>query len=96
MKRQGVTIANGKVRRRTALGGSGILLTQPSRGVTAREREVLELIWEGYKNREVAHHLGITVKTVEVHRANLMQKLRVTNTAQLLRAGIEGGFLRLR
>jgi len=52
-----------------------------SRGITSwesltgREREVLKLIAEGYKSREIGEHLGISLKTVEKHRANLMRKL---------------------
>jgi DNA-binding NarL/FixJ family response regulator len=64
--------------------------------LTAREKEILELIWNGLKNREMGKHLQISVKTVEAHRANMMRKLRVTNAALLLKTGFELGFLRLR
>jgi len=52
-----------------------------NRGVTSweslthREREVLKMIAEGYKSREIGEYLGISLKTVEKHRANLMRKL---------------------
>ncbi len=46
--------------------------------LTQREREVLNLIGEGYKNREIAEELRISVKTVARHRANLMEKLDLT------------------
>ena len=64
--------------------------------LTAREQEILELIWNGFKNREMGKQLRISVKTVEAHRANMMRKLRVTNAALLLKTGFELGFLRLR
>lgn len=70
-----------------------------TRGVpalTEREREILALIWEGFKNREIADDLTISVKTVEAHRAAIMKKLRVSNAAQLLRAAIDNSLIRLR
>ncbi|MDD9860634.1 MAG: LuxR C-terminal-related transcriptional regulator [Nitrospira sp.] len=63
--------------------------------LTNREQEILELIWAGLKNREIAHHLKISVKTVEAHRANMMKKVRVSNTAQLLNAAIQEGFIHI-
>ena len=62
--------------------------------LTAREREILMLIWSGFKNREIGHELEISVKTVEAHRANMMKKMRVSNTAQLLRTSVQGGLLK--
>jgi DNA-binding NarL/FixJ family response regulator len=47
----------------------------PWESLTHREREVLKMIAEGYKSREIGEYLGISLKTVEKHRANLMQKL---------------------
>ncbi len=64
--------------------------------LTTREQEILELIWTGFKNKEIAHRLKISVKTVEAHRANMMKKIRVSNTAQLLKAAIQGKMLKLR
>ncbi len=64
--------------------------------LTEREQEILQLIWNGLKNREIGNRLRISVKTVEAHRANMMKKLRVSNAAQLLKAAIEEGFIRLR
>lgn len=52
--------------------------------LTAREREILHLIVNGYRNRQVADRLGISVRTVEVHRRNIMDKLGVRNLAQLV------------
>jgi DNA-binding NarL/FixJ family response regulator len=47
--------------------------------------KILQLIWSGLVNREIASCLKISVKTVESHRATMMRKVRVTNTAQLIK-----------
>lgn len=60
---------------------------------TSREQEILQLIWLGLKNQEMAARLKISIKTVEAHRATMMKKIRVTNTAQLLKAAIQGGMI---
>ena len=51
--------------------------------LSPREREVLKLIAEGYRNKQIATELCISLKTVEKHRANLMKKLDLHNTAAL-------------
>lgn len=56
--------------------------------LTAREREVCQLIAEGNTNQEIAQCLGISVKTVEKHRASLMEKLNVQDVAGLIREAI--------
>lgn len=61
--------------------------------LTQREREVLKLIAEGYKNKEVADYLCISLKTVEKHRANLMKKLDLHNAAALTAFAIEKGLV---
>jgi DNA-binding NarL/FixJ family response regulator len=73
------------------------MLTKRERGIvslTQREQQVLNLIWNGLKNREIGRQLRISHKTVEAHRANMMKKLRATNAAQLLKSCFERGFLR--
>jgi DNA-binding NarL/FixJ family response regulator len=62
---------------------------------TPREREVLRLVWSGLSNREIADRLGISSRTIEAHRASLMKKLRVANTAQLVRTAIEQGLIKV-
>lgn len=59
--------------------------------LTQREREILKLIAEGYKNKEIADDLCISVKTVEKHRANLMEKLNLHNVQALTTYAIEKG-----
>jgi DNA-binding NarL/FixJ family response regulator len=56
--------------------------------LTPREREVLQLVAEGHTNGSVARALQISVKTVEKHRASLMNKLDVHNLAELIRTAI--------
>ena len=56
--------------------------------LTAREREVLQLVSEGHTNNGIAEMLSISVKTVEKHRANLMSKLEVNDLASLIRESI--------
>ncbi len=51
--------------------------------LTTREREVLKLVAEGLGNKQVAHHLSLSIKTVEKHRASLMRKLGLRNIAML-------------
>ena len=53
--------------------------------LTARQKEILRLVAQGYTNREIGEQLDISVRTVEVHRFNLMRRLQVRNVAQLLR-----------
>lgn len=63
--------------------------------LTPRESQILELIWAGLKNKEIADRLHISVKTVEAHRATMMKKLRVLNTAQLLKTAIRQKLIKL-
>ena len=61
--------------------------------LTQREKEILKLIAEGHRNREVADYLCISLKTVEKHRTNLMKKLDLHNTAALTAYAIEKGLV---
>jgi two-component system response regulator NreC len=61
--------------------------------LTAREREVLTLVAYGHTNKEIAAILGITVKTVETHKANGMQKLDIGSRADLVRYALGQGWL---
>jgi two-component system response regulator NreC len=63
--------------------------------LTDREREVLQMIAEGYTNREVAKSLYISVKTVEAHRAHIMQKLNIHEVAKLVKYAIQKGLVDL-
>ena len=67
--------------------------TTPWEALTARERGILKLIAEGYKNKDIAEYLCISVKTVEKHRANLMQKLDLHSVSALTALAIEKGLV---
>lgn len=57
--------------------------------ITQREKDVLKLIGEGYRNKEIADFLNISVKTVEKHRANVMKKLDLHNVSALTAYAIQ-------
>lgn len=61
--------------------------------LTPREREILKLIAEGYKNREIADFLCISVKTAEKHRANLMKKLDLHSVSAVTAFAIKQGLI---
>jgi two-component system, LuxR family, response regulator FixJ len=59
--------------------------------LTPRERDVLEGLVVGYPNKTIGYDLGISARTVEIHRANLMKKLDVNNLSDLLRIAFAAG-----
>jgi DNA-binding NarL/FixJ family response regulator len=61
--------------------------------LTAREREVFHLIAEGLTTKEIARQLGISAKTAENHRARVLDKVGVRNTAELVRYALRRGLL---
>ena len=63
--------------------------------LTAREKEVLKLIGEGYTSREIAEMLFLSIHTVERHRTNIMDKLGMHNKGQLIRFAIRKGLVKL-
>lgn len=70
-------------RRRAALDAEGT--RQRLSVLTARERQVMELVAKGCHNREIATTLGISPRTVEVHKARVMEKLQVQSVPELVR-----------
>lgn len=56
--------------------------------LTDRELEIFELVGHGFSTKQIAHRLGISVKTVETHRANLKDKLRVYTAPELVRRAV--------
>lgn len=70
-----------------------VLETDPYEGLTNREREVLQLVAEGYSNEDLARRLGITRRTVEAHRAAVMQKLDLRNQVGLVRYAFARGLI---
>ena len=67
----------------------------PADPLTAREREVLQLVAEGNTTKEVARLLGISAKTVESHRTRIMKKLDTPNTAGVVRYAIRRGLIQV-
>lgn len=63
--------------------------------LTKREREILQFIAEGYTNQQTADKLHISVRTVEFHRANLLQKLGLRDTASLVKYAIQENIISL-
>jgi DNA-binding NarL/FixJ family response regulator len=61
--------------------------------LTQREKEVLKLVGEGYHNKEIADYLCISVKTIEKHRANMMEKLNLHTASALTAYAIEKGLV---
>jgi DNA-binding CsgD family transcriptional regulator len=59
--------------------------------LSSREKEILKLIAEEYTNAEIAEKLFLSVRTVDTHRQNLIQKLNVKNTAGLVKYAIKSG-----
>ena len=63
--------------------------------LTSREREIIQLVAEGKSSKEIAAMLGISVKTVETHRSNLMRKLDVHSVSELVRYAIANKIIRV-
>jgi len=85
--------------RKLATGGSyGIQKNQTDpdenyNKLTQRERQILQLIAQGNSNKEIATLLGLSVNTVSVHRANLMDALNIHRTAELVLYAIRKGLV---
>lgn len=61
--------------------------------LTPREMEVLKLVAEGYTNQEIADQLVVSIKTVQAHRANVMEKLGLHNITHLVRFAVRAGLI---
>jgi len=66
----------------------------PFAALTPRQREVLQLVAEGYSNKEIAQRLDVAPKTVETHRTELMERLGIHGVAGLVRYAIQVGLVR--
>jgi two-component system, NarL family, response regulator NreC len=67
--------------------------TEPGQRLSAREREIVQLIAEGKSNKEVANALSISVRTAETHRANILRKLDLDSVAALVRYAIRNNII---
>ena len=68
-------------------------VTTDLRRLTSRQRQILQLIAEGHSTKEIARKLGLSVKTIETHRANLMKRLGIHDVAGLVRFAIRTGLV---
>jgi DNA-binding NarL/FixJ family response regulator len=68
-------------------------LRRVQQSLTPRQQQVLRLVADGLTNREIAGSLRISIRTVEVHRFNLMRRMKVANVAQLVRQALVQGAL---
>ena len=69
------------------------MITSSTELLTTREREVIKLIAEGYRNKDVAEYLSISIKTVEKHRSNMMKKLDLHSTSGITSFAIKNGLV---
>ena len=81
------SLLSGIVDGRAAPGGSSL------DGLTPRQREVLQLVAEGRSTKEIAYALEVSVKTVETHRAALMERLDIRDTASLVIYAVRNGLV---
>jgi two-component system response regulator NreC len=92
-------VANGGSYVHPVLGARMVAADAKARAAAAsdplsdREREVLRLLALGHTNQEIAKQLYISVRTAETHRAHIMQKLRLSSRAELVRYALEQGLL---
>jgi DNA-binding NarL/FixJ family response regulator len=77
----------------TYSGRAGALRGEPKSSLSDRETEVLRHIALGYSNKEIAARLSLSVKTIEVHKANAMRKLNITSRIDLVRYAMFQGWL---
>jgi two-component system response regulator NreC len=66
-----------------------LVMNEPADDLTEREREILRLIALGYTNQEIAGQLFLSVRTIEAHRRHILDKLRLTTRAELVRYALE-------
>jgi DNA-binding NarL/FixJ family response regulator len=63
--------------------------------LSSREFQVLELLAQGWTNREIADHLHISIKTIDTHRGHVLKKLRLRNNSDLTRFAVKHGYVPL-
>lgn len=86
---EGLTVLDPQVARRAVLKG------ERNGGLTTRELEILQLIVDGKSNKEIADQLTLSVNTVSVHRANIMDALGIHKTAELVVYAIRNGLVNI-
>ena len=86
---EGKVVLDPQVARRASLKG------ERNGGLTTRELEILQFIVDGKSNKEIADHLNLSVNTVSVHRANIMDALGIHKTAELVVYAIRNGLVNI-
>lgn len=81
-------VLDGFLRSPEGEGGNGT-----TQALSPREREIVQLLAEGKSNKEVARALGITVKTAETHRSNIMRKMQFNSLSDLIRYAIRNNIV---
>ena len=89
------TDETGAVGGRKLPGGPEVTNVKSLESLTPRQREILQLIAEGQSAKQMALSLNISVKTVETHRAQLMDRLQIHSIAGLVRYAIRNDLIRL-
>jgi DNA-binding NarL/FixJ family response regulator len=84
-----------RLREQTCQTEPGETIKTPDAELTPREAEVLQLIAEGFANKQIAAELGLSVKTVEKHRQQVMQKLNIHDIAGLVRHAAAKGIIEM-
>jgi DNA-binding NarL/FixJ family response regulator len=86
---KGEVVLDPQVARKASLKG------ERNGGLTTRELEILQLIVDGKSNKEIADQLNLSVNTVSVHRANIMDALGIHKTAELVVYAIRNGLVNI-
>lgn len=92
---QGHTILHPEVARMAFHHRGAVEKREDYDGLTEREIEVLKLVADGLTNQQIADQLFISIKTVQAHRANIMEKLQLHDAVQLTKYAIRKGLIRL-
>jgi DNA-binding NarL/FixJ family response regulator len=75
--------------------GSRLADGVPRTGLTTREVEVLQSIASGMRNKEIAHHLGVTEATINAHVKHILEKLNVSDRTHAVTTALRRGIIRL-
>lgn len=75
-----------------SMGDRQIAAAQQVSSLSGRQREILQLMASGKRNKEIAHHLGLSERTIKMHRAALFKALKVDSSADAIRIAVEAGF----
>lgn len=86
-------IAKSQMRGLEASITNAIAARRPLHALTERQIQVLKLVAEGHRTREVAKRLGLSIKTVESHRSEIMKRLRIHDVVSLVRYAIRVGLI---